>query len=108
MLKKLKKKGFVSIVEVIVTSVIFILAAFGILSSISRLSPAGVNTSQRLDAAYVGRKFIENLRNSVDIYASGTRYSNEVAGGLSSYTVNWYLRDDASSGTRQMFMNVYY
>ena len=108
MLRKLKKKGFVSIVEVIVTSVIFILAAFGILSSISKLSPAGVDTSKRLDAAYVGRKFIENLRNSVTVYASGTRYSNKVAGGLSNYTVNWYLRDDINTGTRQMFMNVYY
>ena len=108
MLRKLKKKGFVSIVEVIVTSVIFILAAFGILSSISKLSPAGVDTSKRLDAAYVGREFIENLRNSVSIYANGIRYSNKISGGLSNYTVNWYLLDNVNSGTRQMFMNVYY
>ena len=93
-------------VEVIVTSVIFILAAFGILSSISKLSSTGTGTSKRLDATYAGRKFIENLRNSVSIYASGTRYSNRVAGGLSNYTINWYLRDDTNG--RQMFMNVYY
>ena len=108
MLKKLKKKGFVSIVEVIVTSVIFILAAFGILSSISKLSPAGVDTSKRLDSAYSGRKFIENLRNSISLYSSGRRYTNKVVGGLANYTVNWYLNDDITTGTRKMFMNVYY
>ena len=112
MLRKLKKKGFVSIIEVIVTSVIFILAAFGIFSSISMLRLPSFDSSKRLDAAYTGRKFIENLRNSISIsagiYTAGTLYTNTVPGGLANYTIKWYVKDDASTGVRQLYMNVTY
>lgn len=65
MLKVLRKSGFASIVEVIVTAIIFSLAAFGVLTSISMLQPHSGESSARLEAAYAGKKVIDDLRSHV-------------------------------------------
>jgi len=52
MLKVLKQNGFASIVEVIVTAVVFTVAAFGILTTVSMLRPQGMESYRKLEAAY--------------------------------------------------------
>ncbi len=114
------KKGFASIVEMIVTAVIFAIAAIGIFSTISMLraqSPVS-DSGGRLGAAYTGKRILEDLRGRVDAgewmanlgpLATGTLHTNTIGG----YTVNWYLVDvpgDFPPGMapRRLVMNVYY
>lgn len=66
MLRDLSKVGFASIVEVIVTSVIFILATAGILTTISMLQPHAVDSSRKVEAAYVAKGVMDQLRHEVD------------------------------------------
>lgn len=63
--KKNGKDGFASIIEVVITAVIFILATAGILSTISMLRPHGVESSRKIEAAYIGKGIIDDLRNEV-------------------------------------------
>jgi len=53
-------------VEVIVTAVIFVLATAGILSTVSMIKPQGTESSKKIEAAYVGKGVIDQLRKEVD------------------------------------------
>lgn len=113
MLKSLKqKKGFASFVEIVITSVIFVVAALGILASISLLRSHGTNSSQRLEASYLAKQMIDQLRANVDARIwdntdSGLvplqRYSTSVG----EYTINWYLTNVENLPIRELFLNVY-
>jgi len=118
MLKILKQEGFASIIEVIISSIIFIIAAAGILTAVSTFqSQAGGNTSKRLEAVYAGKQVIDELRSEVD---AETWDSGNLTTGLHSttvlgYDVNYYLTDVPSGCAawggciaRKMTMNIYY
>ena len=64
-LKKERMEGFASIVEVAVTAVIFILATAGILSTVSMLKPHGRESTKKIEAAYIGKGIIDQLRKEV-------------------------------------------
>ena len=64
-LKKEGKEGFASITEVVVTAVIFILATAGILSTVSMLRPLRWQSSKKIEAAYVGKGIMDDLRKEV-------------------------------------------
>lgn len=68
-LSKHSNKGFASIVEVVVTSIIFVLATAGIISTVSMLRPHGQESSKKIEAAYLGKAVLENLRK--DVVADG-------------------------------------
>lgn len=59
-------RGFASIVEVIVTAIIFTLAAFGIFTSIASLRPEGAQSGEKLDAALTAKGKLEELRQSLN------------------------------------------
>jgi hypothetical protein len=67
------KSGFASIVEVVVTAIIFTLAAFGIFTSIASLRPEGAQSGEKLDAALMAKGKLEELRQSLspDLWNSG-------------------------------------
>ena len=65
MLRGLKKNGFASIVEVIITSVIFVIGAAAVLSTTSQFRPQGQESSQKMEAAYMGKGIIDDLRQQV-------------------------------------------
>ena len=66
-----REKGFASIVEVVVTTVIFILATAGILSTLSMLQPHVRTSTREIEAAYVGKGIIDDLRKEVEAGAIG-------------------------------------
>ncbi len=111
MLKILKKEGFSSLVEVIVTSLIFALAAFGILTTVSILRPEGANSSQRLQAAYAGKQLIDDLRSYVDA-RSWNNATGPLAVGIlhnqtiGNFSINYILEDMPGLNLRKLTMNI--
>ena len=126
MLKVLKNQGFASLVEVIITAVIFMLAAFGIFTTISMLrAPQGTESIKRLKAIYLAKAAIDDISRSVDAahwhnaytdtnMAAGHTYDHFIPEGFTAetgYYVNYYLEDVPSGSNlplRKIYMNVYY
>lgn len=119
MLKILKKKGFASVLEVIVTAVIFMLAAFGIMTTVSMLRPHTLEVSREIEASYYAKNMMDYLRGQVDAtaweantgpLATGITRSNAIG----DYTINWSLTEvnpadyPAGLAPRKLSMNVYY
>lgn len=80
-------------IEVIITSIIFVLATAGILSTISMLRPQGGEAIRKVEAAYVGKRVLDELRKEVDATAAGYYGAGLSLGGHSSvidgYTVDY-------------------
>lgn len=110
MLRDLKDKGIASIVEVIVTAVVFVIAVAGILSTVAMFRPQGKEASQKIEAAYVGKGIIDDLRQQVN--AEDWDTGNLIAGTYSTtvgiYTVNYTITDEPSLGLRHLAMNITY
>ena len=117
MLKGLRNKAFASIVEVIVTAVVFMIAAFGILTTISMLRPHGMESYRKVEAAYQAKNMIDTLQTQIDAadwelnqgpLATGVVHTNTVGG----YTINWMLVEPPGFppglAPRKMTMNVYF
>ena len=119
MLKILKKKGFASVLEVIVTAVIFMLAAFGIMTTVSMLRPHTLEVSREVEASYHAKNMMDYLRGQVDStewgantgpLGTGVAHSSTIG----DYTVSWYLDEvnpaeyPAGLAPRKLTMNVYY
>ncbi len=119
MLKTLKEKGFASILEVIVTAVIFMLAAFGIMTTVSMIRPHDLQVSREVEAAYHAKNMMDYLRGQVDA-AAWTANTGDLATGtihtktIGDYTINWYLNQVNPSAyptglaPRKLSMNIYY
>ena len=119
MFKILKEKGFASVLEVIVTAVIFMLAAFGMISSVWMLRPHNLEVSREVEASYHAKNMMDFLRAQVDAtaweantgpLATGVVHTNTIG----DYTVNWYLDEvnptayPAGLAPRKLWLNVYY
>lgn len=111
MLRQLNKKGFASYVEIIVTSIIFVLASAGIYASIMSLQPQGQLSAQRLKGMYAAKKLVDDLKLHVDAttwesasspLAPGSTYSNVIDG----FNITYNFVDDASLGVRRMRMAI--
>lgn len=114
MLRDLKNAGFASIVEVIVTAVIFVLATAGILTTVSMLRPHGAESSRKIEAAYIGKGIIDSLRTAVDQGTWNEAISNLAVGtytlppivrGNVSYDVT-YTITETTPDIRKLTMNV--
>ncbi len=109
MLHDLKEKGFASIVEVIVTSVIVVIAVAGISTTVSMLKPHGSNSSRKIEAAYIGRGIIDNLRQQISATGWNDPDSNLALGTynfvVDSYSVN-YMISSPMADIRQLTMNI--
>jgi len=94
--KQLKNEGIASITEVIVTSVIFVIAAAGILSSVSMLRPQRQGSPRKLEAVYYGKGVIDELRTSVDAATWNTgplRTGVDFIRANGNFTANYSLTD---------------
>ena len=109
MLRDLKKSGFASIVEVIVTSVIFVLAAAGILTTVAMFKPHEQEASQKIEAAYIGKGIIDDLRKAVDA-TDWNDAGSDLAVGTYSTTVGIYTIDyevtEPNPSVRHLAMNI--
>lgn len=111
------KKGFASILEVIVTSIIFLIAGYSVLNTISMLRPNSAESARKLEAAYIGKQIMEDLRKGVDaeFWSSGGNldvgvYNTTISGTYTTYTVNYEIIEvpgyPAGEGPRQLIMNI--
>ena len=66
MFRRLSQKAFASISEVVVTAIIFTVAAAGILSTISSIRSKGGDSGRRLQAAYAAKQQMDLLRGQID------------------------------------------
>ena len=103
-----------SMLEVLVTSVIFIIAAFGIFSAISSMRVKGRDAEKRLIAAYHAKGKMEELRGQVDArmwdnstspLAPGQQFSETTS---DDYTVTWSVVEDPQTQAREVTINVTY
>ena len=117
MLKQLKnKKGMGSMIEIIVTSVIFTIAAFGILATLSMVRPNDVQSVKKLEAALLGKEILEELRAKVDartwnntnteLYI-GTHGPVSIPMGTRIFNASWVITG-VSDGSRYVTLNVEY
>jgi len=109
MLRDLKDKGIASIVEIIVTSVVFVVAAAGILSTVAMFRPQGREASQKIEAAYIGKGIIDDLRQHVNAENWGLASSNLAVDTynttIGDYSVNWKITEP-TEGLRYLTMNI--
>jgi Tfp pilus assembly protein PilV len=110
MLRTLQKEGFASLLEVVISSIIFVIAAFGILTTISMLRPHGTASVERLEAAYIGKQVIDELRAQVDsrmwnnansLLAPGTHVRT-----IGNYTVTYSVSNIPGLNVRELTMNI--
>ena len=113
MLRELKNEGFASIIEVVVTSVIFIVTTFGIMAAISSMSPLSDQSFDDVQGQYVAEDFSRRLTSNVSAsqwqnasspIAPGVLYNGAYTitemdtsglGGTDAYTYNYILEDVA-------------
>lgn len=92
------KLGIASIVEVIVSAIIFATAAFGILTAITDLRPEGVESSKKLEAMLKAKGKLDELRrqNHPDLWnEGGDLYLGDHSETDGTYTYEWTVTDIA-------------
>ena len=109
MLRDLKDKGIASIVEIIVTSVVFVIAAAGILTTVAMFRPHGKEASQKIEAAYIGKGMIDDLRQQINAEDWNDPGSNLAVDSytvtIGNYTLDYEITQPAE-GYRYLTMNV--
>ena len=113
MKRLLNNNGFASILEVIVSSIIFMTAAVGFFTSVSMMRPQSNDSTKKLAALYAGRSVAEELRGEVYGNLWNHSSSNLRPGVLHTrsvgiYTINYILTDDPNLSMRRLDMNIYY
>ncbi len=98
--------------EVIITAVIFTIAAAGVFTVLSTFRVQGTQSTKRLEAAYAGKSVIENLRSSVSA-ESWNDPASPLAVGTHQQTVGnfqiiYTLTDIPNLGVRKLTMDVTY
>jgi hypothetical protein len=115
MLRVLKSEGFASITEVIVTSVVFLIAAAGIMTSISMVQPQSLNSFKRLEAAHIGKTIIDELYanmtvakwgNSSGNYATSVLYNRTEGDYSVLYSFEEAAGYPAGLAPRKLIMNI--
>ncbi|MBF0521835.1 MAG: hypothetical protein HQL24_02145 [Candidatus Omnitrophica bacterium] len=117
MLRSLKKNGFASMIEVVVTSIIFIIAAFGIFTTITSLRPHAVQSSKKLKALYLGKGIIDDLRGYIDaqvwndpdsLLSVNIEHTQTIDTSEGNFEVTWWLQQVANSDVRKLQMTIDY
>ncbi|MBF0531808.1 MAG: hypothetical protein HQL23_01790 [Candidatus Omnitrophica bacterium] len=104
-----KNSGFASLLEVVVTSVLVVIAAAGILTTISFTRPVAGDAAKRLEAVYAGRKILQRLNDDVNAstwgkagnqltpLGGGNTYTETVTVNGRQYVVNWTASDEGTN-----------
>ena len=99
-------------IEIVITTVIFLTAALGILTAITMFQSPSNESARRLKSSYIARRMIDELRSNVDERLWKNKESGLLPGeiytrSVGNYIVNWYLLDVPDLSVRQLLMNVY-
>ncbi|HPN87973.1 MAG TPA: hypothetical protein PLH56_01390 [Candidatus Omnitrophota bacterium] len=112
MLRYLKKNNaFASIIEVVITSIIFVIASFGIFATITALRPQAEQSSTKLQAIYIGKQVTDELRAQVDAEIWNTtslltpKTYNQT---IEPYNVSYTVSDVSGLKARQVTMTIDY
>ncbi len=112
MFKNLKniKTGF-SLVEVLVASILFLITVAGLFAAFSQSRVNSEHVDKRLQAAYIGRQVLEELRAKVDQRTWDVLNSDLSLGSHSMtrniFIINYVVSEDASyPNTRKVVMNI--
>jgi hypothetical protein len=111
MLKLMNNQAFASILEVIVSSIIFMTAAVGFFSAVSMLRPQAADSTQKLAALYVGKRVMDDLRSQVygnlwNHPSSGLRPGVLFTQTIGVYTVNYIVTNVPGMPLRRLDMNI--
>jgi len=113
MLKSLKKKGS-SIPEALITGVIFVIAAVGILTTMSMLSPKTKAITGELKALHAGEAIIYELISNVsaetwDCSVAGRyRTGHDYTITTDNFVINYTLTDVPNLNARKLQMTITY
>jgi len=114
MRQNIKNKGL-SLIEVVISAVLFSIAALGMFSTLSMMRVSSDVSDKRLGAAYFGKQCLEQLRAKVDQRAyNGTDYTNELSLGPHNcpgpadpvYTGTYTVSEDATTKARKVNLSV--
>ena len=121
MLKKIKSQsGFSSLIEVTVTAVVFAIAVFGLMASMTMLQPDAVVSSKRLEAAYIGKSIIDNFRSDVNaeswyfgnsddpLNPDGGSQTRTITRGGIDYDITYEIITVPGMDLRKLTMNIEY
>ncbi len=111
-------KGFASILEVTITAIVFSIAAVGLISTITMVQPEATTSSKRLEAAYIGKSIMDELRANVDATTwfltntdnplrTGGPFNQTITQDGVQYNVS-YTITDVGGAARQMTMTIEY
>lgn len=109
---KYGNQGFASIIEVVMTSIVFIVASAGILSAVSMLQPLSAESSQKIEAAYLAKGLMDEFRKDV-LATPGSYWEADLdpgvhnLGAIGDYTVSYEVFDgDPIPNVRKVTMTV--
>jgi len=111
----LRNRKGLSLVEVLIATVLFSIAALGMFSTLSMMRVSSDVSDKRLGAAYFGRQCLEQLRAKVDQRAfNGIDYNNELSLGPHTcpadpnniYTATYIVAEDATTKARKVSLSV--
>lgn len=114
--KKRKTKAF-TLVEVIISSVIFALAMAGVYASVSQLRQPATESSQEVTAAFLGKQILDKLRTQINAQSWNMVSGNLMAGqsytGLAAtinginYNYSYIVEDDpGGTNARKVTLNI--
>ena len=118
MFSKFNNQGFASIVEVIVTSIIFIITAVGMMATISTVKTPSTGSTKKLECTYRAKGFAQQLRQYVDgsTWDTGYGYGYSSLLSIGSYgtttfgdcTIDYEIFDSDVTGLemRRLVMNI--
>ncbi|MBF0478160.1 MAG: hypothetical protein HQL26_01630 [Candidatus Omnitrophica bacterium] len=109
MLKSLKNRGTVSMVEIVITAVIFLVAAGAIIGTTSMLRPKAVQSSKEVECMYAAKNILSSLRFNVDAstWDSSTNplYPGKYSKTIDGCTISYLIINDATTGARNVYLN---
>ncbi len=107
-----QKNGF-TIVEVVISSLIFVIAVAGIFASINLLRKPAEDTTDKINAAFVGKEILEGLRKQVDAASwqtgdltVGTHALNTISVDGVTYTPSYTVSDDPDTSARKVTLSI--
>jgi len=110
-----RQNNGLSLIEVLISAVLFSIAALGMFSTLSMMRVSSDVSDKRLGAAYFGRQCLEQLRAKVDQRAfSGADYTNELSLGVHNcpvdpngvYSATYTVTEDATTKARKVNLSV--
>ena len=108
------KQGF-TLMEVVISVILFGLAMAGVFTSISQLRQPAVESTEEVTAAFLGKRVLDDLRTQVtaetwngttSLLYPGNTYTNSFSINGKTYTTTYYVENDTSTSARKVTMNI--